>query len=131
MYMNHSCLKRSVRVFVFLLILGFVITGCFSTGKAGPSLEEQVQSSYEDYMMLLDAGVTSMMELRLVDGHVEGRISRPTEEDLEFFFMKYTEDPLCQDCDEQKEVVACLIEILKEQGCVRIATCGDCIYSCE
>lgn len=108
-----------------------LLAGCHSSNKQSVSIEEQVQNSYERYVLLLDAGVTSMMVLKLVDGQVEGEITRPSDADLETFFMHYTENPLCTDCEDDKAIVACLVEILKEKGCVRLATCSNCIYSCE
>lgn len=130
--MGEKCLKRLgslSRLGLFVVVL--MLAGCQTSRKPSVPIEEQVQDSYERYVLLLDAGVTSMMVLKLVDGQVEGEISRPTDEDLEIFFRHYTENPLCQNCTDEKAVVACLVEVLKEQGCVRLATCADCIYSCE
>jgi hypothetical protein len=131
-FMWKWCLKRSSWLSGFGLIVVFtLLTACQTTRKPSVSVEEQVQDSYERYVLLLDAGVTSMMELKLVDGQVEGEISRPTDADLEAFYLLYTENPLCTDSSDEKAVVACLVEILKEKGCVRLATCADCIYSCD
>jgi hypothetical protein len=116
---------------ISLLVAILMLAACQTNRKSSVSIEEQVRSSYERYVLLLDSGVTSMMVLKLVDGQVEGQITRPTDEDLEVFFLHYTENPLCEDCEDDKAVVACLVEILKEQGCVRLATCADCIYSCD
>lgn len=126
-YLNRSGWLSGLGLLVFVLVLA----GCQTTGKASVSIEEQVQSSYERYVLLLDAGVTSMMVLKLVDGKVEGEITRPTDEDLEIFFMQYTEYPLCENMEDEKAMVTCLVEILKEKGCVKMATCAECIYSCE
>jgi hypothetical protein len=131
-YMGKRYLKRSVWLSMLRLIVVIILlAGCQTSRKPSVSIEEQVQRSYERYVLLLDAGVTSMMVLKLVDGMVEGEISRPTDEDLEVFFLHYSENPLCEDGEDDKAVVACLVEILKEQGCVRLATCADCIYSCD
>ncbi len=116
---------------LLLFVVILLLAGCQTSRQPGNSIEEQVQSSYQRYVLLLDAGITSMMVLKLVDGQVEGEISSPTDEDLEEFFLQYTENPLCADCEDEKAMVACLVEILKEQGCVRLATCADCVYSCE
>ncbi len=116
---------------LWLFVVVLFLVGCQTSRKPGNSIEEQVQSSYERYVLLLDAGVTSMMVLKLVDGQVEGEITRPTDEDLEVFFLHYTENPLCEDCEDEEVMVACLVEILKEQGCVRLATCATCVYSCD
>jgi hypothetical protein len=127
-YFMSSGRLSGFSLFVVLLLLA----GCQTSPKpGGVSMEEQVRSSYERYVLLLDAGVTSMMVLKLVDGQVEGEITRPTDEDLEIFFMQYTENPLCEHCEDEEAMVACLVDILKEKGCVSMATCADCIYSCE
>ncbi len=114
-----------------LVVVFLLLAACQTSRKPSVSVEEQVRDSYERYVLLLDAGVTSMMVLKLVDGQVQGEISRPTDEDLEMFFLHYTENPLCEDGEDEKAIVACLIDILKEKGCVRLATCAECIYSCD
>lgn len=130
--MGKRYFKRSGWVSGLVLVVVMVLlSACQTSRKPSVSVEEQVQDSYERYVLLLNAGVTSMMELKLVDGQVEGEISRPTDADLETFFLLYTEHPLCEDSEDEAAVVACLVEILKEKGCVRLATCADCIYFCD
>lgn len=115
----------------WLLVGILLLAGCQTSRKPSVSIEEQVQSSYERYVLLLDAGVTSMMVLKLVDDQVVGEITRPTDEDLEVFFTQYTAHPLCEQCEDERAMVTCLVEVLKEKGCVRMATCAECIYACE
>ncbi len=115
--MGKKVLKRSgwMSGIGCLVVMLLLFAGCQTSRKPSVSIEEQVQSSYERYVLLLDAGVTSMMVLKLVDGQVEGEITRPTDADLETFFHHYTENPLCADCEDGKAIVACLVQILKDE----------------
>ncbi|HBG87604.1 MAG TPA: hypothetical protein DEG09_01465 [Marinilabiliaceae bacterium] len=114
-------------VFVAILLLA----GCRGGSQSTVSVEAQVMDAYESYLLLTDAGVTSMMELRLKGDIVEGEITKPDDADLEAFFLSYSESPLCQNLNDKNEIVACLVASLRERGCVKMATCSDCIYSCD
>lgn len=87
--------------------------------------------AYEQYVLLLDNGISAKMVLELNGEQVSGAITKPSDADLEAFFVHYTENPLCQDAADREAVVACLVDILKDKGCVRLATCADCVYGCE
>lgn len=122
----NSRLKYFILVFVL-----FQLLGCGSGKSSKIPVEEQVRKSYKSYVLLINEGVNSMMVLNLKDDQVTGEISRPTEEDMEIFLTKYSENPLCQDCQSEDEIVACICAVLKEKGCIRLASCANCIYSCD
>lgn len=111
-----------------ILILTASFTGC---QPPRPPVEDQVREAYERFEVILNMGVTSILTLTLNDGEVQATITRPTDEQLEEFFMLFTENPLCQDASGNDEIITCLTEELKKNKCVRIATCKTCIYSCE
>ncbi|WP_026473733.1 hypothetical protein [Alkaliflexus imshenetskii] len=111
-----------------ILILFASSTGC---QPAKPPVEDQVREAYQRFEVILNMGVTSILTLTLQDGEVQATITRPTNEQLEEFFILFTENPLCQDTSENDDIISCLAEELKKNNCVRIATCRTCIYSCE
>lgn len=127
----EQVLRGGLRAGGLVVGLFLILSSCGSRKQSMPSVEEQVFEAYEQYVLLLDNGITAMMVLELDGEQVSGAITRPSDADLEAFFVHYTENPLCQDTDSREAVVACLVDILKDKGCVRLATCADCVYGCE
>src|SRR5690554_7934177 len=109
----------------------FMLSSCGSRQEAVSSVEAQVLDGYEQYVLILNNSISAKMMLELNGEQVSGAITKPTDADLEAFFVHYTENPLCQDAADLEAVVACLVDILKDKGCVRLATCADCVYGCE
>lgn len=127
----EQVLRGGLRAGGWIVGLFLMLSSCGSRKESVPSVEAQVLEAYEQYVLLLDNGISAKMVLELNGEQVSGAITKPTDADLEAFFVHYTENPLCQDAADREAVVACLVDILKDKGCVRLATCADCVYGCE
>lgn len=108
----------------FLLTLG-------ACRPAPPPLDKQVVEALDRFEVILGLGITGMLTLTLVDGKVHSAIVEPTQAELEEFFILFTEQPLCQEFNEESDIVNCIVQKLTLNGCVRIATCKTCIYPCS
>ncbi|TCO09673.1 hypothetical protein [Natronoflexus pectinivorans] len=119
---------KEAGVWLLSLILFFLISGCKSEQ---PDYEAQVREGYNSFVTLVEAGVNAMLIFRLEDdGTLTARIERPTQDDLESFYIEFMERPLCESLSETDEIVACLLNHILEHGCVRITTCSSCMHAC-
>lgn len=115
---------------LFLLVVLTALPSCKNQPVNNETVEDQVRKSYEQFILLMDAGVNPLMVLRLEGDNVEGEITKPTDADMEEYMVLYEQEPLCSGLNSREEIVACLVNVLKEKGCVRMIMCADCIYSC-
>lgn len=115
---------------LFLLVVLTALPSCKNQPVNNETVEDQVRKSYEQFILLMDAGVNPLMVLRLEGDNVEGEITKPTDADMEEFMVLYEQEPLSSGLNSREEIVACLVNVLKEKGCVRMIMCADCIYSC-
>lgn len=116
---------------LFLLVVLIALPSCKSQPVNKETLEDQVEKSYEQYVLLMDTGVNPMMVLRFDGENVEGEITKPSDADIEEFMVLFEQEPICSDLGSKEEIVACLVNVLKERGCVKMMMCADCIYSCS
>src|SRR5690554_7587851 len=70
--------------------LFLMLSSCGSRKESVPSVEAQVLEAYEQYVLLLDNGISAKMVLELNGEQVSGAITKPTDADLEAFFVHYT-----------------------------------------
>src|SRR5690554_7541471 len=82
--------------------LFLMLSSCGSRKESVPSVEAQVLEAYEQYVLLLDNGISAKMVLELNGEQVSGAITKPSDADLEAFFVHYTENPLCQDAADRE-----------------------------
>ncbi|MDG5799123.1 hypothetical protein QA597_01945 [Marinilabiliaceae bacterium ANBcel2] len=121
---------REFKIVCRVLLILVMISSCVEN-DSDKEIEKRVKEFYNRYTLLLDNGISSKMVLTLKDGDVKGVISRPDESDREEFMEYYTRGMLCEDSKTEDELIECIIGILKEDGCVRLATCKDCLYPCN